>query len=97
MNNKLTCHPDTPESGQQNAEEFAIETVNFLSTVARNAEHLARSAWNAFYSAKYLDQRNALHELNEARIYARCVQRNLNLLPPTTDFPNPTCQPKDDN
>lgn len=71
------------ENTKLNAEE-----LHYLLNAAENAESLARMAWNAYYAAKYKDTRRALYNLNEARIYALCVQKKLKLLPPTTDFPD---------
>ena len=87
MTTKPTCHPETPESGQQNAATFDSEALHLLLKAAEYAESLARIAWRACYAIKYNDTRRALSNLNEARIYTQYIQKKLELLPPTTCYP----------
>ena len=86
--NDADCHSETPESGKQNAATFDSEALHLLLKAAEYAESLTRMAWNAYYAIKYNDTRRALYNLNEARIYTQYVQKKLELLPPTTDFPD---------
>lgn len=72
---------------QQNAATFDSEALHLLLKSAEYSESLVRMAWNAYYAAKYNDTRRALYNLNEARIYTQCVQKKLELLPPTEDSP----------
>lgn len=78
MTNNPTCHP--------NDGAIDSESLHYLISAAENAELLARMAWNAYYASKYNDTRRALYHLNEARIYSKCIQLKLELLPPTKDY-----------
>ena len=84
MNNKLTCHPEIPESGQQT---ITLEHRRYLAEVARDAETLVLKAQAARFASYYNDDKRALLALNNARIYAESIMEKLKLLPPTVDFP----------
>lgn len=84
MNNKPTCHPEKPESGQQ---IITLEHRRFLIEVVRYAETLIHEAVTARFASQYNDNKRALRALNEARIYAECIMEKLKILPPTVDFP----------
>lgn len=84
MNNKLTCHPEKPESGQQT---ITPEHRRDLAAVARYAQTLILEAQTARFASSYNDDKRALRALNEARIYAECIMEKLKTMPPTIDYP----------
>ena len=53
MNNKPTCHPDTPESGQQKLHYF--RPIRYEMTV--RLTHKAARVWRRFFSAKATKRR----------------------------------------
>lgn len=83
MNNKPTCHPEKPESGQQT---ITLEHRRYLTEVARYAQTLILEAQTARFASYYNDDKRALRALNEARIYAECIMEKLKTLPPTIDY-----------
>ena len=48
MNNKLTCHPDTPESGQKKLHYFRPIRYEMTATLT----HKTNRAWRRLLSAK---------------------------------------------
>lgn len=84
MNNKLTCHPESSESGQQ---PITLEHRRVLIEVVRYAETLILEAQTARFASQYNDDKRALRALNEARIYAECIMEKLKTCPPTIDYP----------
>lgn len=84
MNNKPTCHPENPESGQQT---ITLVHRHILIKVVQYAEILIREAQTARLASYYNDNTKALHALNEARTFAECIMEELKTLPPTIDYP----------
>lgn len=84
MNNKPTCHPEKPESGQQ---WLTKEQKTALLNAAIEAEKMARQLWRAYYTDQYNDHARTEYAINEARIYQYIIRNKIKQLPPSTDFP----------
>lgn len=84
MNNKPTCHPENPESGQQWLTE---EQKTALLDAAIEAERMVRHLWRAYYASKYDDHIITEGAIDEARIYQYIVRNKIKQLPPSTSFP----------
>lgn len=84
MNDKSTCHPDTPESGQQKLTE---EQVSTLLDAAITADTLRHYLWRAYYAAQYKDKAKAKHSIDEARLNQYILKKKLAQLPPSISFP----------
>jgi hypothetical protein len=61
MNNKPTCHPDTPESGQQKLRFFNPIRYEMTATLT----HKSNRAWRRLFSAKATKRRERRKQIKQ--------------------------------